>query len=178
MILVSENQMCCYSEKMKKKTLLENIYKKNSIFAGIRMRSFNERLDEESNSQATNKPSFDYNNMSETSMSFCMDSQEAVTFQSYSSEKQDTGYVTGSMFSLQNMTSDATTSGFHSRITPITDLLDDCGVSNFSSNMSCTSENMSSDSENPKLKVNESVFWGSDKFSLVPNSCSTPAFNL
>lgn len=140
------------------------------------MRSFIERLDEESNSQATNKTSFDDNHMSETSMSFCMDSQEAVNFQSYSSEKQDTGYVTGSMFSLQNMTSDATTSGFQSRITPVTELLDD--VSNFSSNMSCISENMSCDYENSKMKVKDPMFWGPDKFALVPNSCSTPTVNL
>lgn len=142
------------------------------------MCSFNERLDEESNSQATNKPSFDYNHMSETSMSFCIDSQEAVTSQSDTSEKQDTGYVTGSMFSLQSMTSDATTSGFQSRVTPVAEFSDDCGFSNFVSNMSCSNENMSCDSENSKMKVTEPSFWGSDKFLLVPNSCSTPAFNL
>lgn len=142
------------------------------------MCSFNERLDEESNSQATNKPSFDYNHMSETSMSFCIDSQEAVTSQFDASEKQDTGYVTGSMFSLQSMTSDATTSGFQSRVTPVAEFSDDCGYSNFASNMSCSNENMSCDSENSKMKVTEPSFWGSDKFLLVPNSCSTPSFNL
>lgn len=140
------------------------------------MRSFNERLDEESNSQLVDKPPSQFNHISENSMSFCMDSQEAVTFQSYTSEKQDTGYVTGSTFSLQNMTTD-TTSGFQSRITPVTELLDDCGFSNTASNMSFSCDNLSIECES-KFKDNDPILWGSNKWSLVPNSCSTPALNL
>lgn len=147
----------------------------------VRMRSFNERLDEESNSQLTNQATSSQYMHTDTSMSFCMDSQDTCTFPFDASEKQDTGYVTGSMLSLQNVTSSDTTSGFHSRVTPVTELLDDCGISNVALNMSCVNSNLSIDAETipfSKYKEVDSVLYGSSGWSLVPNSCSTPAFNL
>lgn len=147
------------------------------------MRSFNERLDEESNSHLVSKPSSGDNHaMTDNSMSFGMDSQDAGTFQSYASDiKQDTGYVTGSQFSLQNMTSNTTAGGFQSHITPVAELFDDCAMSNVGSNMSCVSENnnMSIDCENLKCKnTTIPTLFGYEKWSLEPNNCSTPTVNL
>ncbi|GBN30364.1 Protein aurora borealis [Araneus ventricosus] len=114
----------------------------------------------------------------ESYMSFCVESQETNPFPSYVSEKQDTGYATGSITSFQNMTSSETNYGFVSRISPVTELMEECELSNSAPcDMSFRNDCMSMDgvasADCQKALVPNSCTFKT--CTWIPTCCSTPA---
>ncbi|XP_055932391.1 protein aurora borealis-like [Argiope bruennichi] len=118
------------------------------------------------------------NHEGESFMSFCAESQETNPFPSYVSEKQDTGYATGSIASFQNMTSSETNYGVVSRISPVTELMEECELSNSAScDMSFKNDYMSIDgvSSADCQKANVLNSCNFKTYTWVPTCCSTPA---
>ncbi|GIY77789.1 protein aurora borealis, partial [Caerostris extrusa] len=113
----------------------------------------------------------------ESFMSFCVESQDTNPFPSYVSERQDTGYATGSINSFGNMTSE-TNYGFVSRITPVTELMEECELSNSAScdisyKMDCASmEGVTSVDCRTGILSNTCNL---KTYPWVPTCCSTPA---
>ncbi|KFM61929.1 hypothetical protein X975_11108, partial [Stegodyphus mimosarum] len=111
--------------------------------------------------------------VSENAMSFCVDSQDTFPNPSNGSERQDTGYVTGSITSSHSgLISDENYVQF-SRITPIMELADECDISNSASidNMSYVNSCVPS---SDFLKGTDPNSCNFKSLSRMPNCCSTP----
>ncbi|GFS71912.1 protein aurora borealis [Nephila pilipes] len=108
-------------------------------------------------------------------MSFCAESQEANPFPSYGSEKFDAGYATGSISSIQSMTS-SVNYGFVSRITPVMELMEECELSNSACDMSYKNDCISMDGNSVDCQKNNLPDSHNFKtYPWMPNCCSTPA---
>ncbi|KAG8177575.1 hypothetical protein JTE90_011741 [Oedothorax gibbosus] len=105
----------------------------------------------------------------EIAMSFCVDSQDTNQFpMSNRSERQDTGYATSSSYlSSQNMTSSMFNYGPVSRITPVTELMEECELSNSTCDMSYRSDTFA--------KGPQPADCNFKTYPWVPTCCSTPA---
>lgn len=146
------------------------------FFLEVQYDSFNEPDSLEDADSYQNKLDVSSANAPE-SMSFCVESQESIPFPSYTSERQDTGYASGSISSSQNITSSEIHFGTLSRITPVTELMGDIELSS----MSCdTSYKNDSKPVKPvplsNLKaIAESNPCDFQSYPWIPASCSTPA---
>ncbi|XP_054706171.1 uncharacterized protein LOC129216051 [Uloborus diversus] len=135
--------------------------------SGLRMRAFSERIDEESNS-SSDKSSFHSVSPPPEPMSFNAESQESIAFPSYNSKELDTGYATGSISSSQNVMTSVGNGGTLSRITPVTELMEDCGISR--SDMSMDSVAICSE----PVKQIDTVSSNLISWPWFPTKCSTP----
>ncbi|XP_042894665.1 protein aurora borealis isoform X1 [Parasteatoda tepidariorum] len=101
------------------------------LCTSVQMKSFDEQNNSEIYYSPQNCPA-----APETAMSFLTESQEVNSFPASTSEKQDTGYVTGSISSSQNMNFSEVNNALVSRITPVTELMEDCELSSSACDMS------------------------------------------